>query len=483
MPLNYSKWDALELSDDSDIEGHPNVDKRSLIRWKQRDIHEKREERKHRIALLEADIACNAVLQPRLRTIADEVASKGPAHFSALVERFKTEPSPERPPTNAPEQQTYDEMLLNLMLTIWEEVKKAGIDKDDARLGELLVQGLEKHFVQMGEHQGKQKQELAQLQEDNKRKITSDDIHVGFDSHYVPPKPEPSPIKGAIEPSKPKKTTEYEVLNPKGVEGTTTTSVPAASSTVASDDELPELTPSLEQFSHLPLRGYQQSWDFIRSHRDVYVAGASDALLVAAFKAQNDGKAVYAQQCVHQSLLIQYCEKLGPDGVTLFFRKMVVADPRASSVFENDVAQTYAHLAERVRISKAEEAAVAGEEQIQLVAENPSQSISFNIPDGPPPEHLQLEGPGFEDVNIEDVRKALQMRWDVFQGFSEAMQEALKSQELDKVNKVLGSMSVKEAEDVVQLLDLGGILNFSSGGIRDETGEEGEGVEEQEVEQ
>lgn len=48
MPLNYSKWDKLEvgilrsccasqadivqLSDDSDIEGHPNVDKRSLIR-------------------------------------------------------------------------------------------------------------------------------------------------------------------------------------------------------------------------------------------------------------------------------------------------------------------------------------------------------------------------------------------------------------------------------------------------------------------
>ncbi len=50
MPLNYSKWDQLEvghhavnsikdthpsfsqLSDDSDIEGHPNVDKKSLIR-------------------------------------------------------------------------------------------------------------------------------------------------------------------------------------------------------------------------------------------------------------------------------------------------------------------------------------------------------------------------------------------------------------------------------------------------------------------
>ena len=110
---------------------------------------------------------------------------------------------------------------------------------------------------------------------------------------------------------------------------------------------------------------------------------------------------------------------------------------------------TYAHLVERVRISKAEEAA-AGGEQIQLVPENPNQSITFNVPEGPPPEHLELEGPGTEDLDIEDVRKALQMRWDVFQSFDEPLQNALKSQSLDEVNKVLGSMSVERAEDVVE---------------------------------
>ena len=49
--------------------------------------------------------------------------------------------------------------------------------------------------------------------------------------------------------------------------------------------------------------------------------GASDALLVAAFTAQGDGKAKYAKQCVHQSLLLQYCEKLGKDGVSIFFKR------------------------------------------------------------------------------------------------------------------------------------------------------------------
>ncbi|KAI0328891.1 hypothetical protein GY45DRAFT_1325750 [Cubamyces sp. BRFM 1775] len=480
MPLNYSKWDKLELSDDSDIEGHPNVDKRSLIRWKQRDIHEKREMRKHRIAQLKADIACGEVLKPRIQKITEEVEAQGAPHFSALVERFKTNPSPEKPPTNSPDQKTYDEMLLNLMLQVWEEAKKKGVEKDDPKLLDTLVAGLKEHLVKMDEHQAKLRKELEQEEEEQHKRITMEDIHDGFDSHYVPPKPAPPPVKGAIPADKPKKTetvTEFEVLNPKGVQNAphkepSTSAAAASSSNSAADedtDELPELTPVLEQFSRIPLKSYEESWEFIKAHRDVYVPGASDALLVAAFRAQSNGDAKWAQQCVHQSLLLQYCEKLGKDGPSILFRKMISGDHRATSVFEKDVMDTYAHLVERVRISKAEEAA-AGGEQIQLVPENPNQSITFNVPDGPPPEHLELEGPGTEDLNIEDVRKALQLRWDVFQSFDEPLQNALKSQSLDEVNKVLGSMSVERAEDVVKLLDVGGILSFSESGIRDETG-------------
>ena len=158
---------------------------------------------------------------------------------------------------------------------------------------------------------------------------------------------------------------------------------------------------------------------------------------------------------------------------------MVTGDPRATGIFEKDVQDTYAHLVERVRISKAEESA-AGGEQIQLVPENPETSITFNVPDGPPPENLELEGPGFENVSIEDVRKALQMRWDVFQSFDGSLQEALKSQSLENVNKVLGAMKVEEAEEVVRLLDVAGILNFSEHGVRDQTGQDADADDEDE---
>jgi len=215
------------------------------------------------------------------------------------------------------------------------------------------------------------------------------------------------------------------------------------------------------------------------------VPGASDALLVSAFRAQKEGKSKYAKQCVHQSLVLQYGEKLGKDGVQLFFKRMATGGEAAQGIFRKDVNDTYAHLVNRVEIAKQEETAAAvsgGEEQIQLVAENPDTVISFNVPDGPPPEHLVLEGPGTEGMDIEEVRKALQMRWELFCGLPEDLQEALKTNDLAAVNKVLGNMPVSVAENAVKALDMGGILNFSEEGIRDETGRAAQTDEGDEVE-
>ncbi|KAH9030667.1 Cdc37 N terminal kinase binding-domain-containing protein [Lactarius pseudohatsudake] len=101
MPLNYSKWDQLEVSDDSDIEGHPNVDKISLIRDCQRDVHEKRGARNHRIEQLRAKVACNDVLPARLRDVEQpKLAQSGSSYFSSEVGRLRTNPSPEALPTN-----------------------------------------------------------------------------------------------------------------------------------------------------------------------------------------------------------------------------------------------------------------------------------------------------------------------------------------------------------------------------------------------
>ena len=81
-------------------------------------------------------------------------------------------------------------------------------------------------------------------------------------------------------------------------------------------------------------------------------------------------------------------------------------------------------------------------------------------PSSPPKEMLDREEP--------ELVRARQ----IFEAFPPGMQRALESGSLDEVNKVLGKMSVDEAEEVVGLLGEGGMLSLGEKVI-DTTTEEG----------
>ena len=70
--IDYSKWDHIELSDDEDIEVHPNIDKASFIRWRQQDIRRKREERRERIQQLTRQPAINKELDVRMKLLTED---------------------------------------------------------------------------------------------------------------------------------------------------------------------------------------------------------------------------------------------------------------------------------------------------------------------------------------------------------------------------------------------------------------------------
>ncbi|CAE6413420.1 unnamed protein product [Rhizoctonia solani] len=486
MPLNYSKWDQLELSDDSDIEGHPNVDKRSLIRWKQRDIHEKREQRKMRILELESKLALSKVLNPRIEKIIADVHEGGKARFSAITEQLKVNPSADKPPGNAPNQPTYDMMLHELMLQVWNGVKESGGTSEDPNLAEKLIAGLRDALEKQYQDDLQNQKDLeAEIKERNKH-ITSDDLRDGFDSTAVSHKPSPDPTVMA-KPLVPKKekTETIEVLNPKG-KGKEVETQPTAT---AADDEdeddmepLPELTPLQAKFALLPLGDFEQAFQFIQNNHEIFSFGATDAFLLAGFRAQMKGESKYAKQCVNRSLMLQYCEKLGRDGVSLFFKRMLSDNPVGAdgkhlapnamprAIFEKDVNDTYEMICTRAEKAKEEDAKAGARETIQLVCENPDTDVQFNVPDGPPPETITLEGEGTEHLDPVQVREALMRRWEMFEAFKPEMQSALRNHSLDEVNAVLEKMDLAEAEGMVQLLDASGILSFSSTDIRDETG-------------
>ncbi|KAI9465564.1 hypothetical protein BJY52DRAFT_1220779 [Lactarius psammicola] len=466
MPLNYSKWEQIELSDDSDIESHPNVDKKSLIQsvsyFINADTHEKRKARNHRIEQLGAEVACNDVLLTRLRAIQPKLAQSDSSYFSSELDRLRTNPSPEAPRTNATKPVPYDEMILTLLQTIAKEAREQA-ESDTGKLDKLLEERLDFHVNKLSSVTEERRKERDTLLKEKSEHITMDDLYVGVESKYVPAKPEPAPVTTKVTSKGTPKTTHIKVPSPAS-----TSSAPSKSTARAPDDnddegvEIPHMTPSLEEFAKLPLWDFEKLWLFIQNHREVVVHGASDALLVAGFKAQRAGKSMYAKQCVHQSLVLKYSKTLGKDGVQLFFKRVAAGGENSLAIFRKDVEDTYAHLVEGVKAEVGRSVA-GGKEQIQLVAENPDTGVLFNVPEGPPPEDLELESLGTEDMLFEGVREAL------FCGLPEDLQEALKTKDLAVVNEVLGNMPVSIAENAVKALDLGGFLSFSEKEILDET--------------
>lgn len=139
------------------------------------------------------------------------------------------------------------------------------------------------------------------------------------------------------------------------------------------------------------------------------------------------------------------------------FNSITNKEHRAATLFNNDVKDTYNRIKTRAaELSKENSASndPAGVEQIQLHAVDPNTKITINIPAADSQEPVEIE-----------ARK-------VFEGFPVDLQKALATESLDEVNKVLGKMSVEEAEVVVEQLGNAGMLSLEEG-IIDGTTEEG----------
>ena len=125
----------------------------------------------------------------------------------------------------------------------------------------------------------------------------------------------------------------------------------------------------------------------------------------------------------------------------------------------DDVNTTYARIRARCREieeqRKRDEAEGNGDvEQIQLHAVDPNTKINISVPPANAP-----------DEETQHARR-------IFDTFPPGLQRALESGSLDKVNEVLGKMSVDEAEEVVGMLGDGGMLSMEEGVI-DATTDEG----------
>ncbi|GAA5821631.1 hypothetical protein JCM3770_005707 [Rhodotorula araucariae] len=187
--LNYNKWDNLQLSDDSDIEVHPNVDKRSMIRWKQRDIHEKREERKLKLKQFEVEVPMNASLIARMDSLISSTKADGAQFIANELQRLKAALpyQYEQKKFDKDEQPSEDHMIVSLLSQVVNEAtkKEQAASKGDEGRDARLIAELEWHKKRLLDRQEEIKKETAEIEAEQKKWITSDDIRTGWDSKTV----------------------------------------------------------------------------------------------------------------------------------------------------------------------------------------------------------------------------------------------------------------------------------------------------------
>jgi cell division cycle protein 37 len=438
--------DALELSDDSDIEVHPNVDKRSFIRAKQNQIHAERQQRRNHIETLKYERIINDSLIKRISSLlaslnahASDAKSGNPGEvaFRAVMESAAgLDPKDDQPPPRPAGVHNSEEQMpsyTKMMATLLDQVNKALDEKkvgQDKRYDGMVAE-IGDHLKKVTDLQGQLLKKLAELEKEESSKITSEGIHTGFDSSHVTKSTPASSSSTTKDSSKP------ELLNPNYPN---TGALPASSTSAAPDDD-DEVTasPLAQQFAKIKSTSYRDSLAFLSQHPEILTEKETDGLLILAFDAQLENRADFARNCVHQALLLQYCRALGRDGVALFFKRISTPGHQAQEVFHKDVQDTYLRIKTRAReivMQRAKDEAEGkggegGVEQIQLHAVEPGTVINIRIPEA-----------GSEDAEAKRGRE-------IFEGFTPDMRRALETGKLDEVKKVLGEMGVEEAEDVV----------------------------------
>jgi cell division cycle protein 37 len=159
---------------------HPNVDKKSFIRWKQRDIHEKRAKRKQDIQ----DLTQSQQVNQQLRTQIDEVIARLKMGGMTLDEgniatAFEVDEAKVGNAPTGPGGPSYPRMLSSL----FEEIKKTVDGEGDKK--QAYIKQLEVHHKKIGDMMAKNAVELAKLEKEEKSKITSEGLHEGFNSSVL----------------------------------------------------------------------------------------------------------------------------------------------------------------------------------------------------------------------------------------------------------------------------------------------------------
>ena len=206
---------------------------------------------------------------------------------------------------------TYTKMMATLLDQVNKALDEKKIAQDKRYAG--MISEIGEHLKKVQDLQVELHKKLAELEKEETRKITSESIHTGFDSTFV--------NKSTPEPKK-ESSSKLELLNPN-YDASAASAIPKPSTTTADktkDDDEINASPAARKFAEIKASEPRAAHDFLQRNPGILTEEETDGLLVLAFDAQLQGRDDYAQNAVHQALLLQYCRSLGRDGVALKLR-------------------------------------------------------------------------------------------------------------------------------------------------------------------
>ncbi|CAO3653943.1 unnamed protein product [Mucor hiemalis] len=416
MPLDYSKWDNLELSDDSDIEVHPNVDKRSMIKWKQEAIHRERAERKAKIEYLTGFISQQQNVLKKVRELSSMLRTgddmQGVQNVVKALDQQQQDANPSMM-VPAPNKEAMN--VTDVFAAMKAQIATGLTQTSPAEVKKTL---------------------LERFDQTEATKLTSENMFKETANKTILNKPKPLPKKT-------EKKQVVETLNP-GATMKDLSLQDAGDEADTEEDEDIDMSPEATAFSKI--KGFEDSYKYLSKHMNIINEKTSDSILGNAFTAQLKGDEAYAKNCVIQSLMIQYCGQLGKDGLNVFFSRMSGPNTQGRKMFFDNVEKTYGRIQSRcIEIAAEETTESNGVETIQLQPMGDGSQLTIRVP-----------GPEDEEP------------YKVFQSMPVNFQEALKTGQLDELNKVLDKLSVPVAEDLVQKCSEYGFLDVE-GEVIDET--------------
>lgn len=371
-------------------------------------------------------------------------------------------------PVSNPSAPTYNDMIDSLVEQIMTKINKDEDQSDVKKQASQLVKELTEHRDKLAANLKKDTVEYEKLVEERSKHIISEDLHTGFDSTMIN-----KDIKEKADDTTKTTTETIEVLNNPSV-GSAPDAKPSPSSSLGaaaakeegrSDDDV-NASPLAIEFSKIKIGKVDEAEAFLIKHPEIATEKEKDGLMIEAFNKGFDEDDAGLEQVVHNALILQYVGVLavaqGPQGIHMFFERVIRNPGRGREQFNQDVQRTVNHIKSRVAILSDEQResfaslssdnrneSAAGVEVVQLRSGGDGNEITINIP----PKNSEFE--------------SVQMARKLFESLNPKLQKALETKKLDEVNKVLENMSLAEGEEAVNVFESAGILNMD-GKVYDE---------------